>query len=99
MVAGNSQYDMVCDGSVLDQIKRYGTLFIKSDVGCAVIRIVVKTVGDNVTGKSFVDLLIVVDIGIDHQSSVRRQKRRKLMERMTDIFQIFKEIQMILFYI
>ena len=65
MVAGNSQYDMVCDGSVLDQIKRYGTFFIKSDVGCAVICIVVKTVGDNFTGKSFVDLRSVVCLSWD----------------------------------
>ena len=48
-------------------------------------------------GQTLADFLIIFNVRIDDQGSIIRQKRRKTTERLANIVQILKEIQMVRF--
>ena len=73
--------------------------FIISDIVGSVICFFLQTVGDDLTWKLLYDLLVFRSVGIDDQCAVCRKKLSKSAERMTDVINILKEIQMISIYI
>ena len=99
VIPSDREDDAVSILSVAEQVKEDISVLIISNIGRAVIKIPLCTVGDRRAGKAFVDFLIIRDLPVDNQGSALRKKRGKLPERMADIFKVFKEVQMILLYI
>ena len=82
-----------------DQVKGNMAVVIISDIVRAVIKIAGRTIRHDIAGEPAVYPGIIADIPINDKSAVVWEKGSKLVEGMTDIFQVFKEIQMVFFYI
>lgn len=70
-------------------------LFIVGDILRTVVKFWRHSVSHHAAVQTFADFLILIDLSVNDQCSVRWQQGCKLMKGVTDIFQIFKEIQMI----
>lgn len=97
--AGNTQREYVFFSVSSHKMKRGTTRRIIGDVCRMVVTVGRRTVSDDLAGKSFGDLLETVNVAAYDQRAVSGQKRCKTMEGAADILNIFKEIQMVLFYI
>ena len=97
MVACYRQLDMIRIFTAAEQVKCDMSVFVISNIFRAVIKTSVCSVCHDIAGKTFVYLGIIFNLGIDNKSSVFRKQFRKLMKWMTNIFQIFEEIEVILF--
>ena len=73
--------------------------FIISDIVGTVIKAGQRAVSYNIAVKPAEDLLIIFNIPVDDKRTVFRKQLGELMERVTDILQIFKEVKMIFFNI
>lgn len=73
--------------------------FIISDIGRTVVKIRRGAVCDNAAVKSAVNLRVILDLSVYNKRAVGRKERCKLMEGVSDIFQILEEIQVVFFNI
>ena len=71
------------------------SVLIIGDIVRAVIAVSGCTVCYNAAGKPFVYFLIIRNVSVDYERAVFRQQFCELAEGVADIFQIFKEFQMI----
>ena len=97
--AGNHQLYAALENAVFIQVKGTVCQFIKSGIAIGISTIRRGTISNDLTGKPICDLPEAFDLPIDDQGTVVRKPSGKFPERAADIFQIFKEIQMICFYI
>ena len=71
------------------------SIFIISDISCLIIGIVFQTISDHITWKIADNVFIFRRICVDDQCAVSRKKFCKTTERMTNVINILKEIQMV----
>ena len=71
------------------------SFFVIRNVRCAVIKLGGGSVRDHAAAEPLADLAIVFNLSVYDKSSVGRQELGKLAERVTDILQILKEVEMI----
>ena len=95
MISGHGKDDVCVQLSVSEEIKCNPTFFIVGDILRTVVKFWRHSVSHHAAVQTFADFLILIDLSVNDQCSVRWQQGCKLMKGVTDIFQIFKEIQMI----
>ena len=74
-------------------------VLIVNNIVRAVVKIDRGAVRYYIAGQPGVYLRIIFNVPVDDKRAVIREESRKLMEGMTDIFKVFKEIKMVFFYI
>ena len=79
----------------MKNVERRMSEFVISDIRSAVFSIVLKTVGDYFTWKIFGNHFVFWCVCVDNECTVGRKKLGKFTERMTDVINILKEIQMV----
>ena len=95
VISGHGKDDVCVQLSVSEEIKCNPTFFIVGDILRTVVKFRRHSVSHHAAVQTFADFLILIDLSVNDQCSVRWQQGCKLMKGVTDIFQIFKEIQMI----
>ena len=95
VISGHGKDDVCVQLSVSEEIKCNPTFFIVGDILRTVVKFWRHSVSHHAAVQTFADFLILIDLSVNDQCSVRWQQGCKLMKGVTDIFQIFKEIQMI----
>ena len=96
VVAGHGQGDVIRMLAVLQKIKSDMSVFIIGHIFCTVVRTRCGTIGDDIAVQSFINLLMIIYITVDDQRAVLRKEFRELAEGMTDVLQVFEEVEMIL---
>ena len=99
MNTGNIQLDVVDLLTVSYQVKTAFGKFVESNILSGVITCRFQTISDDVAWQTFSNLSDVVDFTVDNEDTLLIQFFCKLPEGMTDVIDIFKEIQMVFFYI
>ena len=99
MNTGNIQLDVVDLLTVSYQVKTAFGKFVESNILSSVITCRFQTISDDVAWQTFSNLSDVVDFTVDNEDTLLIQFFCKLPEGMTDVIDIFKEIQMVFFYI
>ena len=99
VLTANCKNEMCNILSVFYDIERGIALFVISNIGCTVIQGSFFAKSDNTTGKIGGDLFNFINISVDDESSVFRKKLSKKVERITDIVQVFKKVQVIRIHI
>ncbi len=97
--AGNAQREYVFFSASPHKMERGTTRRIIGDACRMVVTAGRRAVSDNPAGKPFGDLFETVNVAAYDQRAVSGQELCKTVEGAADIMNIFKEIQMILFYI
>ena len=85
--------------TIVDNLESSMSEFIIENMGSSIVSRIFQTIGDDLTGESVCDLLILRCVCVDHKCTVSRKKFCKLTERMTDVINILKEIQMICIHV
>ena len=91
----NVQHKMTEQGISFIAVKGRMCEFVKRNIGSIIIAGSVHTVGYDLAGQSFCQLIQVFNLTVDDQRAVVRQQLGKFAERMADIIKILEEIQMI----
>ena len=81
--------------TIMKNVERRMSEFVISDIRSAVFSIVLKTVGDHFTWKIFGNHFVFWCVCVDDECAVGWKKLGKFTERMTDVINILKEIQMV----
>ena len=69
--------------------------FVKRNIGSIIIAGSVHTVGYDLAGQSFCQLIQVFNLTVDDQRAVVRQQLGKFAEGMTDVVNILEKVQMV----
>ena len=69
------------------------------DILCRIICLSGNPVSDDPAGEAFGQFLIILDIRVEDQSALRREKLGKSTEGIADFMDVFEKIQVIFFYI
>ena len=85
--------------TIVDNLESSMSEFIIENMGSSIVSRIFQTIGDDLAGESFCDLLILRCVCVDHKCTVSRKKFCKLTERMTDVINVLKEIQMICIHV
>ena len=96
MDTGNIQLNTVDFLTVSDEVEAAFGKFVKSNILCGIITFRFQAVSDNVTWQTFCYLSNIVDFTVDDKDTIFIQLLGELSEGMTDIVDIFEEIQMVL---
>ena len=91
----STQFEMAYALASVNTVERGMGKFIKCDVRSIIVAFPLLAVSDNTAWKSIRDFLHIRNFTINDQSSIFRKKLREKTEGMTDIIEIFKEVEMI----